>query len=356
MQIIAKENSLLAKAINNRWIQHFTYWVVFVLFFAYAWGSYDADYVKTVKVELVNLPVKIALVYIILYYLYPKFLYTGKIWKFLFLFLLAISLAAMAQRITDNLIILDFFFPDWEEEATFNFSQLVRGAVNFGSVLAIPMTVKLMEHLNKVQQHEQILAKEKLEAELAFLKNQVQPHFLFNTLNSLYSLILKKSDQSLDVVLKLSELLRYMLYETNSIQVDLQKEIHNIKNYLALEKIRYGKRVDLSLNIWGEITGRGIAPMLILPFIENSFKHSTKGFDGTAWITIELGIKDDNLILKVENSLPNESADQKSLIGGIGLQNVKRRLSLIYPEKHSLKIDITDDSYSVHLHLNLQES
>ena len=160
----------------------------------------------------------------------------------------------------------------------------------------------------------------------------------------------------MDVVLKLSELLRYMLYETNSIQVDLQKEIHNIKNYLALEKIRYGKRVDLSLNIWGEIAGNGIAPMLILPFIENSFKHSTKGFDGTAWITIELGIKENNLILKVENSLPNESADQKSLIGGIGLQNVKRRLSLIYPEKHNLKIDITDDSYSVHLHLNLLES
>lgn len=355
MQIIAPNNTLLAKIVNNRWVQHLSYWIVFVLFFAYAWGSYDAEYIKTVNVELVNLPVKLVLVYIVIYYLYPRFLYKGKIWQFLFLFLLLLALASIAQRITDNLIILEYFFPEWEKANTLNFSQLVRSAVNFGSVLAIPMTVKLMDHLGKVQQHEQILAKEKLEAELAFLKNQVQPHFLFNTLNSLYSLILKKSDQSLDVVLKLSELLRYMLYETNSVQVDLQKEIHNIKNYLALEKIRYGQRVDVSLNTWGEITGKRIAPMLILPFIENSFKHSTKGFDGLAWITIELGIKDNSFILKVENSLPNESADQNSLIGGIGLQNVKRRLSLIYPERHNLKIDITDDSYRVHLDLNLQE-
>lgn len=222
-----------------------------------------------------------------------------------------------------------------------------------GAVLAIPMTIKLMEYLSKVQQREQMLAKDKLEAELVFLKNQVQPHFLFNTLNSLYSLILKKSDRSLDVVLKLSELLRYMLYETNSARVDLQKELDCIKSYLDLEKIRYGNRIDLSFNFWGEIAGKNIAPMIILPFIENSFKHSTKGFDGTAWITIELGIKENELVLKIENNVSSSSSDQNSIVGGIGLQNVKRRLSLIYPEKHELKIEATEESYGVHLNLQL---
>ncbi|PKQ61147.1 hypothetical protein BZG02_16985 [Labilibaculum filiforme] len=340
--------------VNNRLVQHLTYWIFFVLFFAYAWGTYDADYLKTIKVELINLPVKIFLVYIVIYYLYPHFLYRRKIWQFLFSFLITIGITAILQRITDNLIIVDFFFSNWQKEPTFSITQLVRGAVNLGAVLALPMTVKLMEYLAKIQQNEQLLQREKLEAELIFLKNQVQPHFLFNTLNSLYSLILKKSDQSLDVILKLSDLLRYMLYETTSTQVDLSKEIACIKSYLDLEKIRYGNRIDLSVNIWGDINTNRIAPMIILPFIENAFKHSTKGFDGQAWITIEIGIKNQNLVLKIENSVPDASSDQDSIVGGIGLQNVKRRLSLIYPESHDLKIEMTEESYNVHLTLNLQ--
>ncbi len=353
MQIITPENSWLSKVVNNRLVQHLTYWIIFVLFFAYAWGTFDANYIKTVKVELINLPVKILLVYAVIYYLYPRFLYKGEIWQFLFYFLILIGFAAFIQRITDNLIIVDFFFPEWQKESTFSLTQIVRGAVNLGAVLALPMTVKLMEYLAKVQQNEQILAKEKLEAELIFLKNQVQPHFLFNTLNSLYSLILKKSDQSLDVILKLSYLLRYMLYETNSTQVDLRKEVDSIKSYMELEKIRYGDRIDISLNIWGDLDSNHIAPMIILPFIENSFKHSTKGLNKNAWITIELGSKANKLVLKIENSIPKVSSNQDAVVGGIGLQNVKRRLSLIYPEKHELKINRTEESYNVHLNLQL---
>lgn len=353
MQIIASDNSWISKIVNNRWVQHLTYWIAFVSFFAYAWGTYDAKYLKTISVELINLPSKIVLVYGVIYILYPRFLFKGKVWKFLFWLFVMVLLGAIAQRITDNLIIVDYFFPYWEKVNTFEFSQLVRSAVNLGAVLALPMTIKSMEYIAKVKQNEQMLAKEKLEAELAFLRNQVQPHFLFNTLNSLYSLILKKSDQSLDVVLKLSELLRYMLYETNATKVDLQKELGSIRSYLDLEKIRYGNRIDLSLNIWGDIGGHVIAPMLILPFIENSFKHSTKGFDGMAWITIELGVKENRLTLKIENSVPDNSANMDSMVGGIGLQNVQRRLSLIYPERHVLKIESNDECHSVHLNVEL---
>jgi sensor histidine kinase YesM len=353
MQLLTSQNGIVSRIINNRLFQHITYWVLFVIFFAFAWGTYDDNYEKTVLVELINLPSKILLVYSVIYFLYPTYLYKGKIWGFTFLFLLFLFTASILQRITDNLIILDYFLKDWNKAPTFDLVQIVRSAVNMGAVLAIPMTVKLMEYLSKVQQREQMLAKDKLEAELVFLKNQVQPHFLFNTLNSLYSLILKKSDRSLDVILKLSELLRYMLYETNSARVDLQKELDCIKSYLDLEKIRYGNRIDLSFNFWGEIAGKNIAPMIILPFIENSFKHSTKGFDGTAWITIELGIKENELVLKIENNVSSSSSDQNSIVGGIGLQNVKRRLSLIYPEKHELKIEATEESYGVHLNLQL---
>ncbi|WP_439181694.1 sensor histidine kinase [Carboxylicivirga taeanensis] len=351
MQLL-NSNQLIAQLINKRWFQHTSYWVAFVLFFAFAWGTHDNNYVKTLSVELINLPIKMALVYTVIYYLFPRFLFKGHIGAFILLFLSTILLASILQRINDNLIIVDTFFPEWTKEPTLNIVQLVRGAINISSVLAIPMTVKIMEHLSAVKQREQNLAKDKLEAELVFLKNQVQPHFLFNTLNSLYSLILKKSDESLEVVLKLSALLRYMLYETNGPRVALQKEIDSLKNYIELEKIRYGKRVDISLNSWGNTQGHSIAPMLIIPFLENSFKHSTRGFNGQAWITIEIGVKNEELILKIENSVP-EVSTQSPAASGIGLNNVQRRLRLLYPESHTLKIDSTEDSYLIVLKLKL---
>lgn len=354
MQILANSSTLIARLINNRWLQHIGYWTVFVLFFAFAWGTHDDNYLKTLSVELINLPIKVALVYTVIYFLFPRFLFKGRVWSFITLFLLTLLLASIFQRIIDNLIIVDTFFPEWTKEPTLNIVQLVRGAINISSVLAIPMTVKIMEYLSKVQQKEQSLAKDKLEAELVFLKNQVQPHFLFNTLNSLYSLILKKSDQSLEVLLKLSELLRYMLYETNVPQAELQKEIDCVKSYIELEKIRYGNRVDISLNIWGQTNGYTIAPMLIIPFIENSFKHSTRGFSGQAWITIEIGCTDDALILKVENSIP-EVQTQSPAASGIGLNNVQRRLNLLYDNNYELKIDSSEDAYLVVLKLKLNK-
>lgn len=354
MQIIASDKSRLAKIINNKWVQHLSYWTFYLLFFMLTWGSYDMNFRKTMMVELISLPAKIVLVYWIIYYLFPVFLYKQYVWKFILFFGLSLFIVAVIGRFLDNYIILKYYHIQFKILPVFDFIQIIRNMINLGTVLAIPFIIKLIEYVNHVQQNEQLLQREKLKAELSFLKNQIQPHFLFNTLNSLYSLILKKSDQSLDVILKLSELLRYMLYETNSTQVDLQKEINSIKSYIELEKIRYGERIELSLNIWGNIGTNKIAPMIILPFIENSFKHSTKGFNGQAWITIDIGIKENLLKLNIENSLPISSSDQKSIVGGIGLQNVKRRLSLIYPEKHDLKVDVNEESYCVHLNLELQ--
>lgn len=354
MQIIKANTSLIARIINNRLFQHLSYWLIFTLFFAFAWGTHDYNFIKTVGVELVNLPAKIFLVYTVIYFLFPKYLYRGYILKFIFYFFLLLLIASIIQRFSDNYIIIDNFFPEWDKVSTFNIVQLVRAAVNFGAVLAVPMTVKLMEYLAQVQQHEHNLANDKLQAELNFLKSQVHPHFLFNTLNSLYSLILKKSDQSLEVVLKLSGLLRYMLYETNAPEVSLEKELNSIKNYLELERIRYGQRVDLSFNAWGDFSSKAIAPMLILPFIENSFKHSTKGIDGKAMIAIEIGAKPKELVLKVENSKPNEKESKVVNNTGIGLQNVKRRLDLIYPEQYNLKIKEENESFMVILKLQLK--
>ncbi|MCU4174737.1 sensor histidine kinase [Carboxylicivirga sp. N1Y90] len=355
MQIFKTDKTFLNRILNNRLFQHLTYWVVFVFFFAFAWGTHDDNYKKTIWIELINLPAKIILVYTVIYLLFPRFLYKGNVWLFIFLLLHSLLFASILQRLTDNYLIIDNFFPEWNKESSLSIVQLVRASVNFGAVLAVPMTVKIMEHLNDVKQRQQNLAKDKLEAELMFLKNQVQPHFLFNTLNSLYSLILTKSERSLEVILKLSDLLRYMLYETNAPQVDLSKELGSIRSYLDLEKIRYGSRVELSFNAWGDFEGKRIAPMLILPFIENSFKHSTKGLNETAMISIEMGAKEDKLILKVENSIPLSLPNDVDIVGGLGLQNVKRRLDLLYANEHQLKIESNDDSFLVILKINLKD-
>ena len=353
MQIIQSGNSRLKKVVNNKVVQHTLYWAFYLVFFATAWASQDQQLARNYLAEMIRLPAKMLLVYWIIYFLFPHYLYQGKIWKFILFFLGSVFAVAIVQRFEDNYIILDSFYPDWEQLPIFDPLVIIRTAVDLGSVLAIPVIVKVVEYLSRIQQREQTMAREKLEAELRLLKNQVQPHFLFNTLNSLYALTLKKSDKAPDIILRLSDLLRYMLYETNASQVALEKEVECIKSFIELEKIRYGSRIDLSFNLWGEPDGKTIAPMLVLPFIENSFKHSTRGFEEGAWITIELGIRAEELVLKVENSLFAETGIQNSVEGGIGLQNVRRRLDLLYPNRYRLNINPGEDSYEVFLILKL---
>lgn len=195
------------------------------------------------------------------------------------------------------------------------------------------------------------LERQNLTSELKFLKTQIDPHFFFNTLNSLYALSLKKSDQAPDTVLKLSNMMRYMLYECNDKTVSLEKEIAYIKNYIDLESIRVPDRNIVKLTIEGDATNKQIMPLVFSPFIENSFKHglSTVEF---GFIDIKLKIMDDHLFFTLSNSYDNMS-NLDSKIGGIGLENVQRRLKLIYPDNHMLKIDKNDKTYNIELYIKL---
>jgi len=175
---------------------------------------------------------------------------------------------------------------------------------------------------------------------------------LFNTLNNLYSLILKKSDNAKDVVLKLSDLMSYMLHDAKAKLVVLSKEINYINNYIALEKIRFGNRFEISFNTFGNINKYQIPPLLILPFIENSFKHGVSGEIDGAWITIEISVEDEDFTLKIENSISDRTGTKSKNLtnSGIGLNNAKRRLNLLYKENYELKI-IESDTYLVILKL-----
>ncbi len=191
--------------------------------------------------------------------------------------------------------------------------------------------------------------------ELQLLRSQLHPHFLFNTLNNLYSLTLERSYDAPHIVLKLSALLRYILYECNEPTVELGKEVQLLKNYIELEQSRFGERVDISISCSGDIQNRRIAPLLLLPFVENSFKHGVHEATGKTWISLYLHVEGGSLIFKMLNGREGQAPDNLAITGGLGLQNVRKRLNLLYPGRHQLKIMAAEDTFMVTLQIQLND-
>ncbi|MET0461789.1 MAG: histidine kinase, partial [Chitinophagaceae bacterium] len=189
----------------------------------------------------------------------------------------------------------------------------------------------------------------KAEAELNFLKSQINPHFLFNSINTVYFLIDKQNQQARDSLHKFSEMLRYQLYELNGSRVPIEKELRYLKDYIHLQKLRKDELYDVSFTHSAALHSFSIEPLLLIPFIENAFKHVSAYSDKPNFIHIDIDYKDRCLLLKIENSTEAKvSADPHS---GIGLKNVKRRLELLYPETHQLNIHHTKDSFRVELQM-----
>jgi LytS/YehU family sensor histidine kinase len=193
-----------------------------------------------------------------------------------------------------------------------------------------------------------------LQAELNALKGQLHPHFLFNSLNNLYSLSLNNSPQTPEIILGLSNTLRYVIYEGVADRVSLWRDIAALLDYITLEKLRYEERLDLNLNIDDNTTGWEIAPLLLLPLVENAFKHGAGETIDNPWINIELKMKNDILLFKISNSKAEyPAADDASRNGRIGLANVRHRLSLLYPEEHTLEVYDEEDCFILELMVKL---
>lgn len=212
----------------------------------------------------------------------------------------------------------------------------------------------VMASLAKVGVDRLIRDKEQKENELRHLKAQLNPHFLFNTLNNLYGLSVAESKKLPDLMLKLSELLRYSLYDTNQNYVSVQKELDYITNYIALERIRLSDNTDIKLDVSGDYTDQYVAPLLLIIFVENSFKHFSAAKGQLAFVHIHLDIKDSRLRFHLKNSVDPEyvSLPNKSK-GGLGLNNVKQRLDLIYPQQYSLKTIREMNFFEVDLTIDL---
>ena len=228
--------------------------------------------------------------------------------------------------------------------------------INFTGAIpacSLMLSIKYYKDWYKKQRENELLRRENKLAELQLLKAQIHPHFLFNTLNNIYSFTLTGSPQAAGLVDKLSGMIDYMITEGEKSFVPVEKEIQLIKDYIGLEKVRYGDRLKMQVEINGEYKNKMIAPLLMIPLVENCFKHGASVMRGRQWIRLRINIKDDELDLELSNSKPPNETDANNK-NGIGLANVQKRLQLIYPGKHFLEIKSTNDSYIVHLQVNLQ--
>ncbi len=218
----------------------------------------------------------------------------------------------------------------------------------------VAMAIKLQRFIFQKDQINKALEKEKVETELKFLKAQIHPHFLFNTLNSIYSLSLAKSAETPDAVLGLSKFLDYMLYECNDRLITVDKEWEQLMNLVELERLRYGEHLTISTVIKDDNKESLIPPLLLLPFVENAFKHGADTLISDSWINIDLKLENQQLQFMVENSkASSESSGNLDGDKNIGLKNVKRRLALFFPEKHRLKVLEEPDSFLVKLEIDL---
>jgi LytS/YehU family sensor histidine kinase len=210
--------------------------------------------------------------------------------------------------------------------------------------------IKFSVQWYKDQKRKSELKMEKQASELALLKSQINPHFLFNTLNNIYSLVYQKSDIAPSALLKLSEIMRYTLYEVNVDRVPLIDEVEYIKNYIELQTLRYPKKDIIRMNIKCDGGEKYISPMLLITFIENAFKHSDKG-NGMPPINLELFCSDDKILFSIENYYLKDKICNNDKNGGIGMTNIKRRLDMIYNDNYKLDINKSNNKFSVKLEL-----
>ena len=230
-------------------------------------------------------------------------------------------------------------------------ARLVAEILGLLIILVISSAYSVTRISRKKERDDELVKSEKLQSEMKFLKSQINPHFLFNALNNIYSLTLTGSEQSSDMILKLSDMLRYILYECNESHVPIENEWKYIQNYIEFQKLKSKDELNIRVEFNNESPGALIVPMILIPFVENAFKHSRVEDAENGWVTLSLNNKVKEIILQVENSIPQQKHN-KDDVGGIGLDNVKRRLDLTYGKSQALIINDTPKSYSVILRIN----
>ncbi len=340
-------------------IKHITYhilfWIVVMTSFVMSEWGYMQSFENAVIYELLFLPSRLIAVYVNWFLLIPRFLYKNKLLRYFVLLIMMLVVLAIAHRYFVLYWGFPKYFPQWMEGQKidpWNFSRILQAVLIIVSPVAYTTGFKLFMNWYQQRRETEILKQEKTNAELKFLRSQTNPHFLFNTLNSIYGLALEKSEKTPGLILKLSDILSYTLYESNVKKVLLSKELMLIENIIALEKERFEKRVVINYSVEGELEGIKIPPLILVPFIENAFKHGLKNEVKKGWITIRIKTDKNVLSFMIENSI-SKVEEEPLNEGGLGLQNVSRRLELLYGDNKKLTIDKTDEAFIVKLKIKL---
>jgi sensor histidine kinase YesM len=325
---------------------HFLFWVLVVAYFVWGFGVNVNPRVSIMN-ALGYLPGHMIMVYTLLYFLIPRFLLQRKIGYFLIGFVILVVVCALYAAIGQLAV-----------NANPNLAGVSltvgRNVMPFIHVGGIAASIKLLKHWYLQRKRTIEAEQQRTVAELRLLKAQLHPHFLFNTLNNLYSHILEFSPKSPEIVLKLSALLRFMIYESNVPKIPLSKEVELLRNYIALEQLRYGDRLDISVSVSGEIENYQIAPLLLLPFLENAFKHGTSRQIDQCWISLSLSLEGNAMNFKLLNSIdPNGNGSHHAK--GIGLENVDRRLKLLYKHNYHCEATKLEEVFVVKLDLPLEK-
>jgi len=313
---------------------------------------FDKIFEQALIGEAFSLPVKLALTYFVFYYVIPLYLERNKLSKLLGALLGAFVIAMLVYRLVLGYVYFAVFPP----KEPFHIIMDGRGwwltAFDCFITLAAACTIKFIRLHYKSLEFEQQLIREKLESELNFLRAQTNPHFLFNTLNNLYVLARKKSDKTADAIMMLSKIMRFVLYECRVPRIAVAEEARVIQDYIELEKLRYNQRLSVRYEEHIDNPHAAIAPLLLLPFVENSFKHGAGSTTGDVEILIRLSLKNNDLSFTVSNTIEDDSEHLQNG-GGIGLKNVQRQLDLLYPAQHELLIGRENGHYVANLQVFL---
>jgi two-component system LytT family sensor kinase len=334
---------------------HVLFWIVVYVFNVLEGWYRSEDKAAIAEMYAAQLPLQMAAAYLLSYVQIPRYLFPKKYIKFIGSLLVSVYFICSIY-VTYKAFYFESAHPGYfkPEPAVsiwmyFDFFKYLMYAVMFYEPAIVMAGIKLVRTRAEEERKVQSLEKEKLQAELSFLKNQLNPHFLFNTLNNLYMLTLKFSPQAPEVVAKLSETLDYMLYRCHERLVPLKGEILLIQNYILLEKLRLSKNISINFTFREEeLESKTIAPLIMLSLVENAFKHGITNGNENSKVDIKLQVREQTLQFTVRNT-KGKAISSKSK--GIGLKNIQRQLELIYPKKYKLSIDNTEETYSTELQI-----
>ena len=337
--------NLLKRLSKNRVLQHILFWCLsFLILTNILKVSVELKQIDLIYTAIFHVPV-VLIVYLNLKLLFPVFLEKAKY------FLYSISVLALIALGSGFYIILfnswiDHIFSGYYFIAYYGFFDI---SLYFVIYIFVTSLLRLARGWFQLQEIE----KEKTLVELKALRSQINPHFLFNSLNSIYSLARKNSPEVPEKVIQLSDLLRHVIYNSDDDFILLSKEVEMVRNYIELQNLRTAENEKIGFELIGEIEGKKVAPLIFLPFVENSFKHGLKSGAENAFVKIKLEVLGNNLSFEIENSKGKSLETDDFKYKGIGIENVKKRLDLIYPDSYSLKIKNNHDTYKVLLEVQI---